>query len=168
MFCEPLSRAPMLRRSRELSIRPFRCTRGRAAGCRASRSAAAHPIGTGGGSPEPETQIQNRFSEGDDLAWTQGAHSLRFGASIDRVQSHVLWPFQGESVWTFPNVAMFLAGTATTVSGVPNAPTNNPIRDFRELDFRVLRSGRLEGEFQAHPEPRTAVSAHVQSHRDSQ
>ena len=92
-------------------------------------------IGTGGGSPEPATQIQNRFSEGDDLAWTHGAHSLRFGASIDRVQSHVLWESNGETVWTFPNVAGFLAGTATTVSGVTNAPTNNPIRDFRELDY---------------------------------
>jgi len=52
-------------------------------------------IGTGGASPEPEYQIQNRFSEGDDIALTRGAHSLRFGASVDRVQSGVFWPFQG-------------------------------------------------------------------------
>jgi hypothetical protein len=92
-------------------------------------------IGTGGASPEPEYQIQNRYSEGDDLSWSHGAHSLRFGASVDRVQSGVYWPFQGQSVWSFPNIAAFLAGTGTTLTGVPNIPQNYPIRDYREIDY---------------------------------
>ena len=92
-------------------------------------------IGTGGASPEPESQIQNRFSEGDDIAWTKGAHNLRFGASVDRVQSHVYWPFQGQSTWTFGSLPLFLAGTATAATGVLNTPDNNPVRDYREIDF---------------------------------
>jgi len=92
-------------------------------------------LGTGAASPEPEGQIQNRFSEGDDLAWTKGAHSLRFGASVDRLQTHVLWPFQGQSVWTFASLNNFLAGNATTLTGVMNTPNNIPIRDYRNIDF---------------------------------
>ena len=92
-------------------------------------------IGTGGASPEPENQIQNRFSEGDDIAWSKGAHNFRFGASVDRVQSHVYWPFQGQSSWSFSSITNFLAGAATSVTGVLESPTNVPIRDFRDTEF---------------------------------
>ncbi len=92
-------------------------------------------IGTGGASPEPESQIQNRYSEGDDVAWTKGAHNFRFGASVDRLQTHVLWPFQGQSIWTFASLANYLAGNATTLTGVTNTPNNIPIRDYRNIDF---------------------------------
>src|SRR5665213_1346074 len=51
-------------------------------------------IGTGGSAPAPSGQVQNRYTEGDDVSWTHGAHTLRFGASIDRVQSGTLWPYQ--------------------------------------------------------------------------
>jgi hypothetical protein len=98
-------------------------------------SNAITTIGTGGASPSPAGQVQNRFSEGDDLSWTRGAHSLRFGASVDRVQSATLWTFQGQTSWTFANIATLLAGTARSVTGVTTAPNNNPIRDFRNIDF---------------------------------
>ena len=105
---------------------------------RGDASIAAPPlttIGTQGASPSPAGQVQNRFSEGDDLSWTRGAHSLRFGASVDRVQSATLWTFQGQSSWTFANIPTLLAGTARSVTGVTTAPNNNPIRDFRNIDF---------------------------------
>ena len=92
-------------------------------------------VGTGGASPEPESQIQNRFSEGDDISLTRGAHSLRFGASVDRVQSHVYWPFDGHSIWSFSSLSNFLLGNATTLTGVLNTPNNIPIRDFRDIEF---------------------------------
>jgi hypothetical protein len=92
-------------------------------------------LGTGAASPEPAGQVQNRYSAGDDVAWTRGPHSLRFGASVDRIQSATLWPFQGQSSWTFGSLPLFLAGTASTLTGVTTAPNNYPIRDFRELDF---------------------------------
>ena len=92
-------------------------------------------LGLGGASPMPEYQIQNRFSEGDDIAWTKGSHSLRFGASVDRVQSAVYWPFTSGSSWTFTSLPNFLAGTATTVSGALDSPINYPVRDLREMSF---------------------------------
>jgi hypothetical protein len=92
-------------------------------------------LGLGGASPMPELQLQNRFSEGDDIAWTKGSHSMGFGVSVDRVQSSVLWPFTSGSSWTFTSLSNFLAGTATQVSGALDSSINYPIRDFRELDF---------------------------------
>jgi hypothetical protein len=92
-------------------------------------------IGTGAASPQPAGQVQNRFSGGDDLSWIRGAHTFRFGGSIDRVQSSTLWPFQGQSSWSFGSVPLFLAGAGRSLTGVTTAPNNNPIRDFREIDF---------------------------------
>jgi hypothetical protein len=92
-------------------------------------------IGTGGAAPAPVGQVQNRYIEADDLAWTRGAHSLRFGGSIARVQSSTLWPYQSQSSWTFGSIPLFLSGLARQVNGATNSPTNYPIRDFRELDF---------------------------------
>ena len=87
-------------------------------------------------SPLPEYQVENRFSEGDDISWTKGSHSFRFGGSIDRIQPANLWPFQAGSSWTFSSLSSFLAGTALSVVGTVNNPDNN-IRAFRELDFAM-------------------------------
>jgi carboxypeptidase family protein len=92
-------------------------------------------IGTAPGSPQPAGQVQNHYTEADDVVWTRGAHNLRFGASIDRVQSGTLWTFQGPTQWTFGSIPLFLSGTARMLIGVTDAPSNNPIRDFREIDF---------------------------------
>jgi hypothetical protein len=87
-------------------------------------------IGVGGVNPEPQSQIQNRFSEGDDISWTRGAHSMRFGGSVDRVQSHVYWPYEGQSVWVFSSLPLFLAGTASTLTGVLDTTNNVPRPGF--------------------------------------
>src|SRR5579871_4629058 len=36
----------------------------------------------------PLLEVQNKFPLADDVFWTHGAHSLRFGATLDRVQSN--------------------------------------------------------------------------------
>lgn len=92
-------------------------------------------IGTGTAAPLPSNQVQNRYTEGDDIVWTKGAHSLRFGASVERVQSDVVFPMTSQSSWTFGSLPLFLAGTATTLSGILDIPSNYPNRDYREIDF---------------------------------
>ncbi len=92
-------------------------------------------LGLGGASPMPELQLQNRYSEGDDISWTKGSHSMRFGASVDRVQSSTYWPFTSGSSWTFGSLATFLAGTPSQVSGALDNGINYPIRDFRETSM---------------------------------
>lgn len=92
-------------------------------------------IGTPLSPASPSGQVQNRFSEGDDISWTHGSHSFRFGGSVDRVQSATLWTFLGGTAWTFASVPLFLDGRARLVQGATNDPANNPIRDFRDLEF---------------------------------
>src|SRR5215471_2654841 len=52
----------------------------------------------------PLLEVQNKFPLADDVFWTHGPHSLRFGGSFDRVQSN----FQQQGWWggfyTFPSI----------------------------------------------------------------
>jgi carboxypeptidase family protein len=110
---------------------------GRADGSITVGNGALSVIGTTAASPEPESQLQNRFTAGDDFAWTHGTHSLRFGGGLERVQSQTLWPFQAGGAWIFNSVSTLLLGTPFQVTGTLNLPSNNPIRNFRELDFQT-------------------------------
>jgi len=93
------------------------------------------PGGLGGAAAEIFFLNQNTYSFGDDILWTRGAHSFRFGASVDRQQSNT-WNAIGEDAqWTFTSFASFLAGSATSVTGVPPSPANNANRDYRETLF---------------------------------
>ena len=85
----------------------------------------------------PAVDIQNRFTEADDLVWSHGAHTTRFGVSLVRQQSNVFYPFRSGSVWTFGGLAVFQAGgnAQTTVTGTPVGPQYYPNRDYREIDF---------------------------------
>ena len=38
----------------------------------------------------PDEIVQNKFSVGDDVVWTHGAHSLKFGAVVTRIQTQNL------------------------------------------------------------------------------
>jgi len=87
----------------------------------------------------PFVQVQNRFTEADDILWTKGAHSLRFGFAISRFQTNHYLATKQEPIWTYQSgLASFVnTGVATNVTGVnynaPGALYAN--RDFRELDF---------------------------------
>lgn len=95
----------------------------------------------------PAVDIQNRFTEADDIVWVKGRHTVHIGASVQRVDSNVFYPFRSGSVWSFTGgISQFLTGTAGAngVTGVPasqgscqtlintNCYTN---RDYRETDF---------------------------------
>jgi len=110
---------------------------GRADGSITVGNGALSIIGTTAAAPQPEAQLQNRFSFGDDFSWTHGAHNFRFGGGLERVQSQTLWPFQAGGAWVFNSVANLLSGSALQVTGVANNPSNNPVRNFRELDFSM-------------------------------
>ena len=83
----------------------------------------------------PAGELQNKFTEADDMVWTKGAHTLRMGAQILRLDSNVFYPFRSGSVWTFQSLAGFQAGTALSVTGTPVGPQYYYHRDYREIDF---------------------------------
>ena len=80
--------------------------------------------------------VQTRYTAADDVLWTVGAHSLRFGASIARSQANTANPLKGDAIWVYGSLAQFLAGgTASDVEGVIPSPTNYANRDYRQTDF---------------------------------
>jgi hypothetical protein len=98
----------------------------------------------------PAVDIQNRFTEADDLVWTKGSHTIRVGGQAIRMDSNVWYPTHGNGVYTYTSGAVsglnaFLAGSAaTTFSGTPVNQAQciaaqgvpcYPNRDYREWDF---------------------------------
>jgi hypothetical protein len=95
----------------------------------------------------PAVDIQNRFTEADDIVWTHGSHTLHVGGNIMRVDSNVFYPFRSGSVWNFTGgLSQFLTGTAGA-NGVTGVPVNQTqcvaltgvpcykSRDYRETDI---------------------------------
>jgi TonB-dependent receptor-like protein len=77
----------------------------------------------------------NRYTGGDDILWTRGAHSIRVGISVSRFQNNSWNPISENAVWTFTSFANFLAGNALTVNGVVPGPGKTAYRDFRQTDI---------------------------------
>jgi hypothetical protein len=78
--------------------------------------------------------VQNKFSGGDDVAWTRGAHSLKFGVNVVRVQTNLSAPFELGGAFTFPNLLTFLQGVPITFLGV-RPGQEDATRDFREINI---------------------------------
>jgi hypothetical protein len=77
--------------------------------------------------------VQNKFSEGDDVYWTMGRHSIRFGADITRVQSNLNAPGWLGGEYIFPSLQAFLGATPLIFLG-PSPNLLDGDRDFREID----------------------------------
>ena len=78
--------------------------------------------------------VPNKFSFGDDVIWTSGAHSVKFGATVTRNRENTWAPFVVGGNWTFPNMTAFLTGAASQVQGqvsdIQN-PTADATKDYR-------------------------------------
>jgi outer membrane receptor protein involved in Fe transport len=81
----------------------------------------------------PFSFVQNKFSGGDDVFWTQGNHSLKFGGVVERVQSNVDAPGWLGGQYNFNSLSDFLNNRAFLFFGpLPSLSDGN--RDFREVD----------------------------------
>ena len=58
----------------------------------------------------PSQDVMNRFSVGDDVTMTLGAHSLHFGATFTRVQTNDLWFDYSGGWWIFANLSTGVGG----------------------------------------------------------
>ena len=88
--------------------------------------------------------LQNKFAFGDDLFWTKGSHSLRFGGSITRLREIGMLGNPGGGAWTFTSITNFLLGVSSQYSGpIPTTKLAdgssiegfNPRRYFRTTAF---------------------------------
>ena len=59
----------------------------------------------------PSRPVTNRFSVGDDVIMSLGAHSLRFGASITRVELNQIWNQYSGGAWLWANLNGGLGGS---------------------------------------------------------
>jgi hypothetical protein len=78
--------------------------------------------------------VQNKYSGGDDVIWTHGAHSIRFGAVFERVQSNVNAPGWLGGQYTFNSLSDFLHSSPFLFFG-PLQSQSDGYRDFREINF---------------------------------
>ncbi len=78
---------------------------------------------------------QNKYTVGDDLIWTRGAHSLRFGINATRFQTNSALQQFGGINWTFQSLNNFLAGIALRLVGTPLGPQFYGHFDLRETDL---------------------------------
>ena len=78
---------------------------------------------------------QNRYTAADDVLWTHGSHSIRFGAYVARLQTNSWNQIAENATFTFTSFANFLAGKALNVTGVIPNPNNSAYRNYRETDF---------------------------------
>jgi len=99
--------------------------------------------GLGGATQLPFNEVQNRFTEGDDITWTKGAQTIKMGASISRLQTNTFMPFRQGSTWAFAGLSGFLSGSPTTLSWTPlTIPAGSPgagpayaNRDLRDIEL---------------------------------
>jgi len=73
--------------------------------------------GLGPSALTPYTLIQNKFAESDDIYWTHGAHTIKIGLGLTRVQTFENQPFSGAGAYTFPSLLGFLQGTPNRYGG---------------------------------------------------
>jgi len=83
----------------------------------------------------PTAYVQNKFIEGDDILWTRGTHSMRFGISVTREDSNTEFSNYGGGTWAFGSLTNLLAGNASTLTGIPVVPGNSPYKDLREIQI---------------------------------
>jgi hypothetical protein len=92
----------------------------------------------------PDEIVQNKFSGGDDVVWTHGAHSIKFGAVVTRIQTQNLQTAysNGGNYISYASIApffrgnydgeLFLQGSPFLAFAVPPGD-NNATRYFREI-----------------------------------
>ncbi len=82
----------------------------------------------------PLLEVQNKFPLADEVFWTKGAHSIRFGGTFNRIQSN----FEQQGWWggfyTFPSLTNFLEGSPSLFQGPEPGQTDSE-RDFREIEI---------------------------------
>jgi hypothetical protein len=85
----------------------------------------------------------NNYEFADDAFWTHGAHTLKFGADIERMQYNFLANVEAGGRWNFSNLAAFLTNKAKHFeAGIPATITPRELRQtifagYVQDDWRI-------------------------------
>jgi len=91
--------------------------------------------------------VPNKFSFGDDIIWTSGAHSIKAGGTVTRLRENTWAPFQVAPQWIFSNLTSFMQGNAATLNGqVSDAqnPGADSTKDYRYWIFSSYMNDQLK------------------------
>jgi hypothetical protein len=88
-----------------------------------SVGAAGNLTPLGPSSSSPFKIVQNKYTGADDVILSHGAHSVRFGAAVVRVQSDISAPFGQSGYFLYTNFAAFAANSTLIdlTSAAPNS-----------------------------------------------
>jgi hypothetical protein len=67
----------------------------------------------------PSRPVTNRFSVGDNVFMSLGAHSLRFGATMTRMQLNMMWNQYSGGAWIFQNLGGAIGPFGGSLYGMP-------------------------------------------------
>ena len=92
---------------------------------------------------EPLQQIQNIYTEQDEVDWVHGAHSFKFGGSVARIQCQCVQASNSGGAWTFPSLTSFLQNKPSMYQGEFTAspsltPAQASIRYARQTNIGVF------------------------------
>ena len=93
---------------------------------------------------DPFRIVQNKLTGYEDVYWTKGAHSIKFGMSFMRMQTLEFAPFRGGGQYTFTSLTALLQNTPFSWAGaLPNASDSyhwyreNQIMPYINDDWKV-------------------------------
>ena len=95
------------------------------------------------GSDAPNSKVQNIYSYSDDVAYTRGQHSLKFGTLVNRYQQFTLNGSNVNGSVTFPNLTRFLDGQPSVIQGVTPGAINTRFFLYTTLGFYAQDDLRL-------------------------
>ncbi|HTR39922.1 MAG TPA: TonB-dependent receptor [Bryobacteraceae bacterium] len=84
----------------------------------------------------PLLEAQNKFPVADDMFWTHGAHSIRFGGFFSRVQSNFMQGGWYGGFYNFGSIQALLQNQPYLFIG-PQPGMTDSFRDFREIQFNT-------------------------------
>ncbi len=89
-----------------------------------------------GPDPNQPSIFDNKFSGADDLSWTHGAHTLKVGVTVTRVQVNVhQGSYANGETYGFGSLQSYLQGTGATFGFAAPPGFANSDRYFREIDI---------------------------------
>ena len=92
----------------------------------------------------PYSLIQNKYGLSDDIYMTRGAHNIKFGIGMQRIQTFENQPFSASGAFTFANLTTFMQGTPNRYGGAYPIGVPNPFSGNLNPDaYRAFRETML-------------------------
>jgi hypothetical protein len=92
----------------------------------------------------PYSLIQNKYGLSDDIYMTRGAHNIKFGLGMQRIQTFENQPFSASGAFTFASLNTFLQGTPNRYGGAYPIGVPNPFSGNLNPDaYRAFRETML-------------------------